>query len=318
HRDVVSGVLRRLLDARRAAENDQIGQRDPLTTGGGTVEVLLDPFEDGQYLRKFGRFVDLPVLLRFEPDPGTVGAATLIGAAETRRRGPGGLDQLCDRQAGIEDLALQRRDIGFVDQLVIHRRYRVLPQLGFGHPGPEIPADRAHIAVQQLVPGLGELLGEFLGMFQPAAGDLPVDRVLAQGDIGGEHAGGTGRAVERVRDGAFARSVLRFPLPGPRRALGQLPFVAVQVLQETVAPLSGGRGPDDLRAAGDRVAAGARAVGALPAQALLLDRRGFGFGADQVRITGTVGFAETVAADDERGGFHIVHGHPAEGFPDIA
>src|SRR5690606_12305290 len=97
-----------------------------------------------------------------------------------------------------------------------------------------------------------------------------------------------------------------------------LPFVAVQVLQETVAPLSGGRGPDDLRAAGDRVAAGARAVGALPAQALLLDRRGFGFGADQVRITGTVGFAETVAADDERGGFHIVHGHPAEGFPDIA
>ena len=46
---------------------------------------------------QLGRLVDLPVLLRREADPRPVGPAALVGAAEARRRRPGGGDQLGDR-----------------------------------------------------------------------------------------------------------------------------------------------------------------------------------------------------------------------------
>ena len=61
-----SGVLRRLLDCRTAAENDQVGERDLLAAGRRGVELLLDRFELLQHLRQFRRLVDLPVLLRRE------------------------------------------------------------------------------------------------------------------------------------------------------------------------------------------------------------------------------------------------------------
>ena len=67
----------------------------------------------------------------------------------------------------------------------------------------------------------------------------------------------------------------------PAGALGQLPLVAVQVLQESVAPLGRGRGPDHLQAAGDGVLAHAGAEGALPAQTLLFDGGGLRLGTDR-------------------------------------
>src|SRR5437773_2084079 len=95
---------------------------------------------------------------------------------------------------------------------------------------------------------------------------------------------------------------LRLPLMRPGRALGQLPFVAEQVLEEVVAPLRGRRGPGDLEAAGDRVLALARAELALPAQPLVLDAGSFRLRADQRRIARAVGLAEAVTAGNQRHG----------------
>ena len=75
------------------------------------VELLLDRFELRQHRRELRRLVDLPVLLRAETDARAVGAAALVGAAERRCRCPGGRDELRHRQAGREDLRLQRRDV---------------------------------------------------------------------------------------------------------------------------------------------------------------------------------------------------------------
>ena len=54
--------------------------------------------------RSAGLF-DFPILLRREADACPVGTAALVGAAEGRRRRPGGGDQLGDRQSRCEDLA---------------------------------------------------------------------------------------------------------------------------------------------------------------------------------------------------------------------
>ena len=53
-----SGVLRRLLDCRTAAQNDQVGKRDLL------AELLLDRFELLKDGFELSRLVDVPVLLR--------------------------------------------------------------------------------------------------------------------------------------------------------------------------------------------------------------------------------------------------------------
>jgi hypothetical protein len=59
------------------------------------------------------------------------------------------------RRAGLEDLALERSDVHAADQLVVDRGYGVLPQLRLGPPRAEVPRHGTHVAVQQLVPGLG-------------------------------------------------------------------------------------------------------------------------------------------------------------------
>ena len=54
-RDVVPGVLRRLLDGRAAAQDDQVGERDLLAAGLRAVEVLLDLLEGLQHRGQLGR-----------------------------------------------------------------------------------------------------------------------------------------------------------------------------------------------------------------------------------------------------------------------
>src|SRR5256885_14834193 len=101
------------------------------------------------------------------------------------------------------------------------------------------------------------------------------------------------------------------------RALGQFPFVAEQVPEEVVAPLRWRRGPDDFRAAGDRISPFARAKFALPAEALLLDADGFRLWAHQFRIASAVGLAERVTASNQRDRFFVVHRHARERLADI-
>ena len=50
----VSGVLRRLLDARAAGQHDQVGERDLLAAGRRAVELALDSLERLQHLRQLG------------------------------------------------------------------------------------------------------------------------------------------------------------------------------------------------------------------------------------------------------------------------
>src|SRR5258708_36154708 len=124
------------------------------------------------------------------------------------------------------------------------------------------------------------------------------------------------RLVVRIRHRAGAGTILRGPLMGTSRALGQFPFVAEQAGEESVAPFGRGRGPGDFEATADLVAAPARAEAALPAQALLLDGRGFRLRTDQRRIARAVGLAESVAAGDQRDRFLVVHRHAGEGLAD--
>src|SRR5262245_63278793 len=108
------------------------------------------------------------------------------------------------------------------------------------------------------------------------------------------------RAVEGVRDGGFG--VLRLPLRYAGRALGQLPFVFEQVLEEVVAPLGRRLRPGDFRTAGDGVTADAGVVFALPAETLVFEGASFGLRPDQRGIARTVGLAEGVSARDQRDG----------------
>ena len=171
--------------------------------------------------------------------------------------------------------------------------------------------------MRELEPGARKRVGKLLGVGQKAARDLLVGRVKAQRQVGGEHGGHQlFRRVVGVRDRRL--SPLGRPLVGACRALGQLPLVAKQVLKIVVAPLRRRGGPGHFQAAGDRVAALARAVAALPAQALLFDACAFGLLAYQRRIACAVGLAKSVAAGDERHGFFIVHGHARKGVADVA
>ena len=101
------------------------------------------------------------------------------------------------------------------------------------------------------------------------------------------------------------------------RALGQLPLVTEQNLEERIAPLRRRRGPGDFQTAGDRVTALARAKAALPAQALCFEAGRFRLGPHMGRRAGAVGLAEGMAAGDERHGLLVVHRHASEGFANV-
>ncbi len=133
-----AGVLRGLLDTRAAREHDQVGKGDFLPAGLRSVEPLPDLFERRQHLRQLGRLVDLPILLRREADARAVRATALVGAAEGRRRRPGGRDQLRHRQPRSQHLALERGDVLLIDQLLVDGRDGVLPD-EFFRQAPPVP-----------------------------------------------------------------------------------------------------------------------------------------------------------------------------------
>ena len=168
----------------------------------------------------------------------------------------------------------------------------------------------------QLVPGAGEGVGELLRVLEEAPRDRLVDGVEPQGEVAGEHRRLAGQ-LAGLRVGDDVRGVLGDPLLRARRALGQLPLEAEEVLEEVVAPPRRRLGPGDLEAAGDRVPALAGAEAVLPAQALLLERGRLRLGAEVVGGRRAVGLAEGVAAGDEGDGLLVVHRHAAEGLPDV-
>ncbi len=127
------------------------------------------------------------------------------------------------------------------------------------------------------------------------------------------------RRVLRIRHRALGGGVGRYPLPGAGRALGQIPVVAEQGLEEAVVPRDRSRRPGPFQPAGDGVVTTAGAVVVLPAQAHLLDRGGLRLASHVlVRVGRAVGLAEGVAAGDERHRLLVVHRHPPERLADVA
>ena len=317
----MTGVLRGSLNRSAAAQHDQVGQRDLLATRRRRVEALLDGLQRLQHLGQLGGLVNRPILLRRQANARPVGPTALVGAAESRRRGPGGRHQLADRQAAGQDLGLQGGDVLRIDQRMVDRGDRVLPDQLFGrHQRAQVAGERTHVAVGQLEPGAGKRVGQGLRVGQEAARDRLVDRVHPQRQVGRRHHRRV--ALRRIvgighdagRSGAGGR-----PLVGASRALGQHPFVAEQGLEVAVVPLDGVRRPGAFQAAADGVHTLAAAESALPAQALLLDAGSLGLGAHiGAWIGSAVALAEGVSAGHQRHRLFVIHGHAGEGLADVA
>ena len=269
-----AGVLGRLLDAGAPASTIRSAS-DTFLPPAGRVELVLDALRAPRApSRSCGRLVDLPVLLRRQADARAVGAAALVGAAEGGGRGPGRRDQLRHRQAGGQDLRLERGDVLVVDQRMIDGRDRVLPDQRL----PSALAGRGSatrgpmsrwVSLNQ---ARAKASANWSGLLEEAPRDLLVGRVEAQRQVGGQHR--RQPLLRRVvRRPGRRRRALGLPLLGAGRALGQLPLEVEQVLEEVVAPLGRRLGPGDFRAAGDGVGADAGAVLAVPAEALVLDAR---------------------------------------------
>ena len=228
----MTGILRGLLDGCASAQNNQVGERNPLAARLRVVELFLDALKTLQHSCQLSRLVNFPVFLRGESDTCPVGPAALVGTTEGRGRRPGGRDQLGDRQSRSKNLALKRRDVLFVNQFVRDRGDGVLPQkLFFRHVRTEIARAGTHVAVGQLKPGAGEGVRELLGIIVVSTRNRLISRVKAKGEVGcGHHRSVLLRRVVGVNHHVLIVHVFGQPLVCAGRALDQLPFVFEQHL----------------------------------------------------------------------------------------
>ena len=135
----MAGPLRRLLDGGRAAEHDQIGERDLFSIGAAGVELAVDLFKRSEAPREPGRIIDRPVFLGREANAGPVGTAPLVAPTKRRGRGPGGRDEIGDRELRREHDPFEFGHVLRGDQRVINRRHGILPELRRRDIGPEEP-----------------------------------------------------------------------------------------------------------------------------------------------------------------------------------
>ena len=200
-------------------------------------------------------------------------------------------------------------------------RAPILPdQLLLGHEGPEIPRDRSHVPVRQLVPGLRESIREFFRIRVEAPRYLLVGRIHPQCEVrGGHHRGVAPRCVVCIRHGARSCATLRGPLVRTAGTFCQFPLVLEEDVEVVVVPSDRVGRPCALDPAADRIVALAGAETILPAEALRLDAGALGFGTDILaRFGGAVALAEGVPAGDKRHGFFVIHRHAGEGLANIA
>jgi hypothetical protein len=227
--------------------------------------------------------------------------------------------QLRHGEPGVEDGPLELGDVGLGDQLVGDRRHRVLPeQLLRGDVRAEVAALRAHVAVQQLEPGAGVLVGEVLRLAVEPLGDGAELRVGDERDVGGGHHRRDLAALDvRVVGEVLGLHVLGPPLLGAGRALRELPLVLEEQVEVAGVPLRRVDRPRALEARGDGVLRLALAVLVDPAELAGVHRAALRLRADERGVAAAVRLAEGVAAGDERDGLLAVHAHPAEGDLDV-
>src|SRR5579883_3564464 len=124
--------------------------------------------------------------------------------------------------------------------------------------------------MRQLEPGTGKCIRKLLRMLVETPRNLFVSRVVAQGQIRGQHGrSATPGGIEWVRHGVDACVALWLPLVRAGRTLSQLPFIFEQGLEIIIAPLCRFGGPDDFQATGDRVRAVTISIAALPTEPLV-------------------------------------------------
>ena len=212
------------------------------------------------------------------------------------------------------------RDVLLVDQRMVHRGDRVLPDQRFlRHERTQVACARSHVTVRQLEPGAGECVRQFLRVRHVASRNLLVRRVHAHGQVGrGHHRRVAPRRIMSIRHERRRGRIFRLPLMRTGGTLRQLPFVAEQGLEVTVVPLDGVGGPCAFQAAGDRVDALAAAKRILPAESLFLDVGALGLATDILtRIGCAMAFAEGVSAGHERHRLLVVHRHAGEGHANV-
>ena len=251
------------------------------------LKSVPDSLQRLQHRGKLGRVVDLPVLLRRQAHARPVGAAALVGAAERGGRGPRRRNQLRGGQARGEDSPLQVGDVGLADQTRDRRPGTGSCQsnASIRNQRAAVAAARAQVAMQQLEPRPGKgvfklrrIRRESASRFPRIADSIRIERSVVS-IIGACFFDGSCASITVAAAAAFFRLVLR--LAG--RTRGQFPVVVVEVLQEVVVPFDRVVGPGALEPAGNGVVGLTAAVGAGPAQALLLDVRALRIWAD-VRV----------------------------------
>ena len=110
------------------------------------------------------------------------------------------------------------------DQLMIDRRDGVLPQLRLRNPRAEVARDGPHVAVQQLVPRLGERVRELVRMLVEALRDRPVDRIHPQRQVRRQHHRRVPlRRIVRIGHRALGLGILGRPLLARRRGSSSAP-----------------------------------------------------------------------------------------------
>src|SRR6185312_2418750 len=83
---------------------------------------------------------------------------------------PRGGDEMRRGEARGGDFLLERGDVLRVDERMVHRRNRILPDQHLGrHLWAQVARTRAHVTVSQFEPGAGECRGELIGMLVEAA-----------------------------------------------------------------------------------------------------------------------------------------------------
>ncbi len=197
---------------------------------------------------------------------------------------------------------------------------RILPEQHFaGDLAADVTGARAHVAVGQLEPRLGEGEAILLRVLLEALRDLAVLGIELQRQVGREHDRSVPLVrVERIRHQVCRSLGFRHPLGGTCRALRLHPLEGKQVVEVLRRPGNRVGRPGALEAAGDRVATAAAAALVGPAEALLFDSGCRGLDAYAVgRRLGAVGLAERVSAGDQRDGLFVVHRHTPEGLADV-
>ena len=166
----------------------------------------------------------------------------------------------------------------------------------------------------QFEPGASEDFRKIIRIAIEALGDLAIRRIHLHRHVRIRHDRiETDRRILNVNRFVFVLDVDRFPLPGTRWALLQLPLVVEQQMEVAVVPTSGVGRPRAFDAARDSVATHAATLFIEPSESLRFHILGFWIRPEVGSTAVAVRFSDSMATGGERDGLFIIHRHTREG-----